>query len=227
MARRLHPTSNDSIMIASAAATLPSPPTLAGVVPDGWESVRYGSVPEVDLNVYGAATIEVTGAALLGAKGAALTFADKTVTATHGTDTLALNTHGLKHGDGPVRIAAAVTLPTGFEADVDYWVIFVDANSFKLAASLADALANTPVDITSNGSGALTVSDVPASSSVIGTRRLTWYAIDELPASIDIADQVGYGKRFAHRPGTLAYALAGTLDTGAVSATITPVYDRN
>lgn len=99
----------------------------------------------------------------------ALTFDDKTVTAVSAVaDTLTIAGHGLENADGPVRVASTGTLPGGLAADTDYWVIRVDANTIKLAATfvatggeqpLGAANPKTPVDITSAGSGTITVSD--------------------------------------------------------------------
>lgn len=46
------------------------------------------------------------------------------------------------------------TLPTGISGATTYWAIVVDANTFKIATSRANALAGTPVvDITAAGGG--------------------------------------------------------------------------
>lgn len=44
------------------------------------------------------------------------------------------------------------TLPSGLSLATNYYAIAVDANNFQVAASLEDALAGTPVTITSQGS---------------------------------------------------------------------------
>jgi hypothetical protein len=60
--------------------------------------------------------------------------------------------HGMKTGlKGQMTTTGG--LPTGLSGGTDYWVIRVDANTFKLAASLSDALAGTAVDITTVGTG--------------------------------------------------------------------------
>lgn len=70
--------------------------------------------------------------------------ADVTVLA----DTITITTHGFFTG---LKVALAGTnLPTGLSA-TNYWVIVVDANTIKLATSLALALAGTAVDITAQG----------------------------------------------------------------------------
>lgn len=50
-------------------------------------------------------------------------------------------------------------LPTGLSAATNYWVIALDANTFQLATSRANALAGTAIDLTTNGGG-VTISTV-------------------------------------------------------------------
>jgi hypothetical protein len=94
------------------------------------------------------------------------TYAAKTVTQSSGinttTDVLTSTAHGFYTGL-KVQVASSSSLPGGLAATTDYWVIRVDADTFKLAANLPDALADTAVDITSTGSGNLTVTpQIPA-----------------------------------------------------------------
>lgn len=44
-------------------------------------------------------------------------------------------------------------LPTGLSAATTYWAIYVDANTFQLATSRANALAGTAINITTTGGG--------------------------------------------------------------------------
>lgn len=74
----------------------------------------------------------------------------------HTNDTLTITAHGLATGAGPAAVrAVGGELPGNVSAVTDYWAIVVDANTIKLADSLANALANTPRNISSNGSGTL------------------------------------------------------------------------
>lgn len=61
--------------------------------------------------------------------------------------------HGFATGDGPFQFATTTTLPAGLSLSTDYWAIRVDADQFQVATSLANALALTQVDITSQGTG--------------------------------------------------------------------------
>ena len=89
--------------------------------------------------------------AKLGA-GTDLLNAGSTFTSTHGSDLIGIVGHGMETGDGPVRfVAGGGVLPTGISAATDYYIIKVDADSFKLATSKALALAGTVVATTADG----------------------------------------------------------------------------
>jgi len=73
-----------------------------------------------------------------------------------GTDVLTSFLHQMYTGL-KVRVASNNTLPTGLSAGTDYWVIVDSANTYRLASSLANALAGTQVNITATGTGTLTL----------------------------------------------------------------------
>lgn len=72
------------------------------------------------------------------------------------TDEFTLTAHTFYTGQ-LCRIATSNALPTGLEADTDYWIIVVDDNTVQLAASYEDALAETAIDITDAGTGNQTI----------------------------------------------------------------------
>lgn len=81
-----------------------------------------------------------------------------------GGDTITLPAHGRTTGDGPVRAVTDGVFPGGLDSGIDYWLIVVDPNTVKLATSFARAGGTggsgglaTPVDLTSAGSGTLSV----------------------------------------------------------------------
>lgn len=210
----------DGVSIHAAAAALPFPPAaIASLLPDWWDGTS-GVMLAFDLEVRATEAVELTGAELVGAKLHALVVADDTFTATHGTETFTAVAHTLQTGDGPFRVSnAGGALPAGLEADTDYWVIRVDADNFKLADSLADALAGTVHAITGNGTGTHTISDTA------DTKRVYWHSRGLLQDPINLTEQKAFATRIDHRPGTIAYALVGTLDTGTVSAELVPVQE--
>ncbi len=57
-----------------------------------------------------------------------------------------------------VRVSTTVTLPVGLVVATDYYVIRLSDTTFSLATSYANAIAGTPIDITTTGVGTHTVS---------------------------------------------------------------------
>lgn len=72
------------------------------------------------------------------------------------TDVFTATGHGLTTGQG-VSFAAGSTLPGGLTVNTVYFVIAVDANTFKLATSYANAIAGTAIDVTTVGTGTHTL----------------------------------------------------------------------
>ncbi len=66
-------------------------------------------------------------------------------------NTLAIPAHAYPTGF-EVQLTTTGTLPAGLSLLTNYFVIVVDANTIKLASSLANAVLGTPVDITGQGS---------------------------------------------------------------------------
>lgn len=56
-----------------------------------------------------------------------------------------------------VRLTTTTTLPGGLATATDYWTIRQSATTSKLAASLADAVANVPIDLADDGTGTHTI----------------------------------------------------------------------
>lgn len=80
-----------------------------------------------------------------------------TFTASAGTDLITIPTAGTWGYTGvKVKLSSSGTLPAGLSAQ-SYWLIYVSSTTFKLAASLADAVAGTFIDITGAGTGTHTL----------------------------------------------------------------------
>jgi hypothetical protein len=99
----------------------------------------------------------------VGDGGGGYVYYDDAVTATAFTaatdDTFTATAHGLSTGQ-VVRLAGG-SLPTGANSSTDYWVIYLTANTFKLAASSFDAvrIVPVPINLTSTGSGTVILAD--------------------------------------------------------------------
>jgi hypothetical protein len=92
--------------------------------------------------------------------------------------------HGLQTGDGPVQFTTTGTLPAGLAPGTDYWVNRQGATVIKVATSLANALANTFVDITDSGTGThtLVISTSTLSPTapfvVTGDNVVDWFSLE-------------------------------------------------
>lgn len=118
---------------------------------------------------------------------------DQTFTADNTTDTCTATAHTYKTTDGPVRVSSSGGLPAGLAAGTDYWIIRASANTFKLATSIANALAGTAVNITTNGTGTQTISARPLVGEV-GTDASLYQA----PGSSTTAFLAGVTLEYEH-----------------------------
>jgi microcystin-dependent protein len=89
-----------------------------------------------------------------------------------------------------VRATTTGALPTGLALATDYFVIRMSATTIKLASSLANAIAGTPIDITATGSGTHTL-----------TCTLTTRAIGDIGGEEAHADTVNEMPPHAHSGG--------------------------
>lgn len=114
-----------------------------------------------DAAFQGATTFDSTvGIAGNTAVGTALVVADFVFTADNTTDTCTKVAHGLLTGDGPIRVSnSGGALPAGLAAATDYWILKTGTDTFKFATTLDNALSNTPINLTTNGTGTQTLSD--------------------------------------------------------------------
>lgn len=223
MANRLYPLTDDAATaIASAQTSLPFPPTSVGVVPVGWTGGNgVGVVPELDVGIWAAASVTLTGAELMAGLPRPQVLSDDAVEAvTAGADSLTLTAHAYRTGDGPVQLTTSGVAPAGLAVLTDYYTVKTDANTIKLATSRALALAGTVIDITDAGSGTHTIEDTAT------TKRVRWHSLGSL-GDIVLDEQRAAMVRVDHDPRAVAYALVATL-SGAVATSVDmlPVMER-
>ena len=79
------------------------------------------------------------------------------------TNTITITGHPYQTGS-VVTVATSNTLPNPLQAATYYYVIYVDANTIKLASSLANSLLPIPqaISLTTSGTGTMTTSLYPA-----------------------------------------------------------------
>lgn len=210
-----------STVVCAAATALPFPPVRAAGVED--LNSLSGLPPEFDLELRGSTTIAVTAARLLRGRLATLVIADDTADTVDVTDNeFDMAAHGFLAGDGPLRISSSGTMPGGLAAGTDYYIVYVNSGSVGFARTRAEALAGTKIDITSAGSGTITVADTA------DTKRVRWSSAGLLGDASDGAISLAatlpeYVIRVEHAPGVVAYALMATLSAGNVSAELISV----
>lgn len=122
---------------------------------------------------------------------------------TPGDDTIAIALHGFVDGQ-KVQLTTDGVLPAGLDLLTDYWVIVVDAGTIKLAASLADAVAGTPKDITAAAGGG------NHSVNPIAVAAKTFTDFDTNP-STDVLSVAAHGYPTGQK---VALTTAGTLPGG-------------
>jgi hypothetical protein len=93
------------------------------------------------------------------------------------SNVITISDHGLTTGLKG-RLTTTGTLPAGLALSTDYYVIVVNANSIKLAASYENALADTAIDITDQGSSAAVHTFTP--TAIAGASITFQKSIDDI-----------------------------------------------
>lgn len=75
-------------------------------------------------------------------------------------------THAMRTGL-KVQVSTTGTLPAGLSAATDYFVIYLTANTFSLATTLALAQAGTAIDITDAGTGTHTITPTSLAGATV------------------------------------------------------------
>lgn len=109
------------------------------------------------------------------------------------TDTLTFTAANKLVTGSRLRITSTTTIPGGLLSATDYFAIRISTTQFKLASTLANAIAGTPINITDAGSGvlnafeqALTADDSMAvliAHELVNTAYTTRFTIENLGAS--------------------------------------------
>lgn len=225
MKQILKSATDKQVVFASAVTTLPFPPLVCGYVDDVW-NIGDAVWPEFDIEIWAAATVNLTLAELWKGKLHPLVVADAVFTAANATDLFTKAAHGLRNGDGPVfPVNAGGALPTGLTVGEGYYVVLVDANTFRLATTRKNALAGTYVNITTDGTGTQTLQDSA------DTKRVHWHSMGLLgnygDGAIALAEQKAYTARCKHDPKAIAYTISATLSAAvATSGMGTPIVEE-
>lgn len=113
-------------------------------------------------SVYGAnglTSLVLTGTVDVNTPSAGVSASGSQVTSSSGLLFTTTAAHGFALGL-VVQFTTSTTLPTGISAATDYYVVPISANTYKVATSLANALAGTVVAYTDTGTGNQTATPV-------------------------------------------------------------------
>lgn len=141
-----------SLLIADGVTDLPFPPTSFGVVPDNWGGVRreVGVVPTLDVHFRAVDDVTLSDVSLYAGRRFAVDLAPVSVAdpdVDTVADTFSETSHPYATGDGPLLPTADSTMLSGLVVGVGVFAIVVDADTFKVAASVADALNDVAIAI--------------------------------------------------------------------------------
>jgi flagellin-like hook-associated protein FlgL len=111
------------------------------------------------------------------------------------TESITANNHGLTTGT-QIQLSTTGTLPGGLSTATNYWVIQVDSNTLKLASSLANAMTNNPINLTTFGSGTHSISssgNASGGSVLLGNgngtyQPFTQFSLGATPTAIQLVD---------------------------------------
>ena len=96
-----------------------------------------------------------------------------------------LNSHGFSGGER-VFLTTTGALPTGLTVDTDYFVIAVDANTFRLATSVTNYLSSTAINTSGTQSGTHTLTYAP-----YGVSGSTNFKTPDLLGRVPVGDSAG------------------------------------
>jgi hypothetical protein len=117
-----------------------------------------------------------------------------TITTDALTNTITGNAHGLVTGSR-VRINSSNTVPGGVAAGVDYYAIALSANQFKVAETLAAAVAGTEINLTDGGTGTVTMNEqallVTDAIGVLVNKELASGIYQRQPITVGVAAMDG------------------------------------
>lgn len=175
--------------------------------------------------IYRTGDAATTGIAVLAPRCGALTISAIAVTGANAGDLFTAVAHGLLTGD---RVTLKVTTGlTGLTDLTDYYVIKASADTFTLATSYANAIANTPVTFSADGTGfvSLGVDFTAALPRDVTLTAATWVGTG-LPTGLAINATTGKisGKATAGAYPICKITVTGTITVDGVVENRTGVF---
>lgn len=134
------------------------------------------------------------------------------------TDIVTSASHGLETGM-VYRLTTSGGLPAGLATGTDYWIIKIDADTFQLASSLANAQAGTAVDFTTAGTGNHTLTQqanvATLEIEISPDEGATWFPYDN-GTPVDVSSLSEWTDHFETAADQVRLTLS--VSKGAVSA---------
>lgn len=125
--------------------------------------------------------------------------------------------HGLATGN-IVYFTTTGALPTGLSANTRYWAIVVDANTFRLATTLANALAGTAINTSGSQSGTHTVYEANYDLGRANGTETHTLTVTELPSHTHIQNPHNHTQDQHRHRNRFATGYVGQSDWLAVDA---------
>jgi hypothetical protein len=144
----------------------------------------------------------------------------QTFTADAGTNNITCSGHGYVDGES-VSFSTTGTLPSPLLASTEYFVIWVDVNTFQIAETYSDAMDGNDIDITTAGSGTHSVYALGGGAG--------WYVYDDLSdvTAIDFAttdvntstEEITITGHSLNTGRQIVFSTTGTLPAGLTAGT--------
>lgn len=117
-------------------------------------------------------------------------------------NTLTFTAHGMSTGDGPYYVSnSGGALPGGLTVNTPYWIINITANTFQFASTKANAIALTPVTLTTDGTGTQTILRGASNQDVV---------IQQLLQGLNAVVGANYTAATTGSPGSISLTITAT-----------------
>jgi hypothetical protein len=105
-----------------------------------------------ELTAYSKGTVAISSKKFESRTGETVNSSNGTFTANDSTDEITVTTDFVYTGH-KLRLTTTGTLPGGLNLNTDYFIIYINSTTIKLATSITNSFAGIAIDITSTGSG--------------------------------------------------------------------------
>lgn len=130
------------------------------------------------------------------------------------------STHGYSNGD-PIIVTSTTTLPAPLAESTEYYVIYVDADTFQFAATYGDAVDGTAINLTDTGTGTHSVYAKGGGANLnvwadYSDATAQNFATTDVNTGTDVITITGHGLENFQR---VQFTSTGTLPAGITAST--------